>query len=111
MELVLVTRPLPGGRVLLQVGGRLDASAAPVLRARIEELAGRGQAEIVCDLSRVTAVDASGLTALVSGRRSAQERGGFLRLAGLAPDAAEVLRRTNLDRVFEIHPSVEEALR
>ncbi len=111
MEPILFTRPLPGGRVLRAIRGRLDAAAAPVLRARIQELVERGQAEIVCDLGQVSAVDASGLAALVSGRRSARERGGFLRLVGLDPHVAEVLRRTSLDRVLEIHPTVEAALR
>jgi anti-sigma B factor antagonist len=110
MDLSLATRALPGKRLLLQIRGRLDAAAAPAVRARIEELVEHGQAEIVCDLSQVESLDSSGLAALVSGRKAARERGGFLKLVGLNEGAAAVFRLTMLDRVFEIHPSVEAAL-
>ncbi len=110
VNLALVTRPLPHDRVLVQLQGRLDAAAAPTFRARIQELVDRGRVEIVCDLSQVASLDSSGLAALVSARRVAREHGGFLKLVALSERAAGLFRRTMLDRVFEIHPSVEAAL-
>ncbi len=42
--------------------------------------------------------------------KAARERGGFLKLVGLDEQVAEIFRLTMLDRVFELHPSVEAAL-
>lgn len=110
MDVDLGTRLLPGNRAVLQVRGSLNAATAPLARARIDELVAQGRVEIVFDLGQVTFLDSSGLAALVSGMKAARERGGFLRLVGLNEQVAEVLRRTMLDHVFEIHPSVEAAL-
>ncbi len=110
MELQLVTHPLPGNRAVLEFRGSLDAVGAPAARARIRELVEQGRVEIVCDLSGVDVLDSSGLSVLVSGLKEARERGGFLKLVGPAGPAASAFKRTMLDRVFEIHPSVEAAL-
>jgi anti-sigma B factor antagonist len=110
MDLRLATRALPGKRAVLQVDGRLDAVNAPAVRAAIQKLVEQGRVEIVCDLGQVSFLDGSGLSALVTGRRAALEHGGFLKLVGLDDQAAGVFRRTGLDHLFEIHPSVEEAL-
>ena len=66
--------------------------------------------ELVCDLTEVGFLDSSGLSALVSGLKAARERGGFLKLAGLNEQVAKIFKLTMLDRVFELHPSVEAAL-
>jgi anti-sigma B factor antagonist len=110
MALELSTRALPGNSALLLLRGGLDAVAAPAIRAHIQALVEQGRVEIVCDLNEVDFLDSSGLSALVSALKTARERGGFLKLVGLKDQVAGAFKRTMLDRVFEIYPTVEAAL-
>jgi anti-anti-sigma factor len=108
-ELGLDLRSVSDRGVVVAARGRLDAAGAPALRALLQRLAAEGRVEMVVDLSGVEALDGSGLSALVSGLKAARERGGFLRVAGLADGVASTFRRTALDRVFDLFPSVEAA--
>lgn len=64
----------------------------------------------MCDLTEVGFLDSTWLSALVSGLKGARERAEFLKLVGLDEQVEKILRLTMLDRVFELHPSVEAAL-
>ena len=90
--------------------GRMDAVTARVLKLRIGELIAEGRSQIVCELGEVTSVDSSGLSALVSGLKLARENGGFFRVAGVNEQVSDIFKLTMLDRVFELHPTVEAAL-
>ena len=109
MDLGLSVRAVSERRAVLGIKGRLNAVTAPAAKARIQELVGKGQVELVCDLTEVSFLDSSGLSALVSGLKATRERGGFLKLAGLNEQVAKIFKLTMLDRVFELYPSVEAA--
>lgn len=98
------------GVAIARLKGRLDiASAADVKRLFAATVEG-GDSRLVVDLEGVTYIDSSGLSALVSGLRTARQAGGDLRIgaAGEQPSALFVL--TSLDQVFRLYPTVEEAL-
>jgi anti-sigma B factor antagonist len=99
--------PQPGWCVV-EVDGEVDLATAPVLRAALVELlVGRGYRRFVIELSRVGHIDSTGLGVLAAFR---QRLGavGALTLAGLQPNVRNVLRRSGLERGFEIWPSTEE---
>jgi anti-sigma B factor antagonist len=110
MDLAIAVEPLSERRAVLSVKGRINAISAPTVKARIRELVEGGRVEIVCDLGAVGFLDSAGLAALVSGLKVTREHGGFLKLAGVNEQVARIFKLTMLDRVFEIHPSVEAAL-
>ena len=110
MELLLKVEARPGRGAVLAVNGRVNALNVAALKARIKALVEEGRTEIVCDLSEVSFLDSSGLSALVSGLKTTRERGGYLRLAGLTRQVASIFQLTMLDRVFELFPTVEAAL-
>ncbi len=65
----------------------------------------------VFDLSRVRFVDSSGLGAMLSILRGVAARGGDLKLCGLSPQVKATFQLVRLDRIFEIHPRREDAVR
>ncbi len=77
---------------------RLDAAVAPEFRNVVGEMA-RGRSLVVVSLAQVTAVDASGLGALVSVLKRLAP-GGELRLAGASPAVRSLLSETRLDELF-----------
>jgi anti-sigma B factor antagonist len=111
MELGLKVTMPSEKRAVIAARGRLNAITAPAMKERIQELIVAGRVEIVCDLSEVGFLDSSGLSALVSGLKATREHGGFLKLAGLNEQVARIFRLTMLDRVFEMYPGVEDALK
>jgi anti-sigma B factor antagonist len=95
--------------VALVLDGRLNMVAAPRLRTAIDESLHAGKPRIVVDLTGVTFIDSSGLGALIAGLRKAREASGDVRIAGVGPQVATVLKLTNLDRVLRAYASVDEA--
>jgi len=99
------------GGVVLAPSGRLTVVTAPTLRATVAERIAAGDRLIIVDLSVTEFVDSSGLGALVSCLKSARQSGGDLRLVAPTEQVAMVLRMTNLDRILQPRPSVDDALR
>ena len=65
---------------------------------------------VVLHVAGVEQIDSEGLAALVGLFISARNRGGELKLADLSPKSREVLRVTQLDKIFEIYRSDAEAV-
>jgi anti-anti-sigma factor len=103
--------PADRGLVVATLSGRLNAVSAPEAKDGIKSLVREVSHNLVLDLAELSFIDSSGLAALVAGYKAAMEAGGNLKLASLAPQVAQVLALTHLDRVFEIYAKVDEALR
>jgi len=109
MDLIINERKISEQRFVLSVTGRLNAVTAQQLKTHIKKITDRNQPELIIDLSELVFMDSSGLAVFVSGMKSARERGGWLKLAGLKYQVSEIFKMTLLDRVFELYPTVEEA--
>lgn len=95
------------GYVLVRPEGDLDAFTVDQLRRGLTEIAG-GERTVI-DLSRVTFMDSSGLTALIGGIRRSTERGAHVALACSRPGLARVLRGSRLDSIATIVETVDAA--
>lgn len=65
---------------------------------------------IVLDLGWVAYVDSAGLGTLVASFISARHHGAEIKFANPSPMTWKLLRTTNVDRLFEIHGSTDEAI-
>ena len=65
---------------------------------------------VVLHLAGIDQIDSEGLAALVGLFISAHNRSGNLKLTNLSPKCRELLRVTQLDKIFETYPSEAEAL-
>lgn len=100
---------LTDGLLVIRVQeGRIDAASAIAFKERMRHLTAEPASRIILDMAEVTFLDSSGLGALVAVMKLLQpER--RLELAGLTPAVAKVLALTRMDRVFLIHPPLDEA--
>lgn len=92
-----------GTATVLELRGELDIFAVAVLSDRLDDLAG-GRPDLLLDLRAVTFIDCAGVSLLVRAQERTRERGGRLRLAGVAAGGgvARLLRMTGLTGEFEI---------
>jgi len=95
--------------VIVIVEGDLDASNAPDLRAKFEELIGQGENQYVIDLSGVPFMDSSGIAALVNLFKRVRIGAGDVKLCGLQEEVKKVFELTRLNRVFDIFDTCAEA--
>lgn len=95
---------------VLRPQGEIDFATGPRLKESITETLVAGQVHLVVDLREVEFIESTGLGALIGGRRRAEALNGSLRLVCDDHRLLEVFRITGLDKVFAIHPSVEDAL-
>ncbi|TPG37156.1 STAS domain-containing protein [Mycolicibacterium hodleri] len=100
---------LESGVVVVRPTGRLNMTAARMLRQELQALVESGEKRVVVDLSGTVYIDSSGLGALISGLKIARQAGGDLRVAAPNRQAVTVLEMTNLSRVLRVHPSPEGA--
>jgi anti-anti-sigma factor len=89
---------------------RLDSSNAGPLKAEFLILAQPDVETLIVDLSEVTYVDSAGLSALLLAERQQSAHGGDVRLVGASETVQSLLRLTQLDRVFSLYRTVEEAM-
>lgn len=87
---------------------RLDARAAPDLKAALASYVGVGWQWIVLDISRVEFIDSSALGAIVSGLKLLG-RSGDLVIAGAQAPVVALFSLTRTDKVFRLFPSVADA--
>lgn len=98
------------GVAILKPGTRLDLVGHLELEERLYALAETGRDRIVLDLSDVEMLGSPSLAVLMRYWADQQTRGGRLVLARPSERAVAILKACNLDELFPILPSVEEAV-
>ena len=95
--------------VVLQVAGRLDSQASVELLGSVQKLIAAEKHEIIIDFQKLEAVSSEGLAALVQSKSRLEKINGALRLANIHGPILEVFELVHFDRLFDVHPSIEEA--
>lgn len=106
----IVVDERPENVAVVSFEGRLDFLATTHVKQRLYQIVDGGFSRLVIDLEKVTFIDSSGLTTLISGLKSARLAGGDLRVANPGDEARTILELTRLDQVMQIFPSVEDAV-
>jgi len=86
---------------ILQLVGELDISTAPGLREQLMQLLIM-DGDIVVDLSGLTFMDSSGISALIVAHKRARDQGRKMTLRRPAGAVAKVLAVSGTDQVFTI---------
>jgi anti-sigma B factor antagonist len=106
-ELDFTTQDL-GGCTIARLAGEVDISNAERLQSLLSTTIGQGN--VVVDLSKVTFMDSTGLSAMIVAYRRGQDAQHTLRLAGAQGPVRRVLEITQLDIVLEHHDDVGDAV-
>lgn len=88
---------------------KLDTNNAPDLKSEFVVISGKGEKNIILDLSQCRYCDSSGLRAVLVANRLCEDSIGALVVAGLQPDVANIFRISMLHTVLIITKTVDEA--
>jgi stage II sporulation protein AA (anti-sigma F factor antagonist) len=97
--------------LVISLVGSFDALTADEVESYIRAQLDGGQQQIVLDLRRVGFMSSAGIRVLLVMLKQSRGMGGDLRLAAVQPGVQRTLEISGLVRLFEIYPSVEEAVR
>lgn len=92
------------------VEGEIDVQTAAQLRQTLDHEIAEGHVRLVVNLDEVTFLDSTGLGVLVGRLKLVRNSSGWLRIVCSSDRILRVFRITGLDKVFGIHPSLDEAL-
>jgi len=96
--------------ILLTFVGRIDIASRDEVKTILLDALQEAPAAVVIDLAQVGLIDSSGLSALVSGLRSARQADKTLALSGLSKHAQMIFSLTMMDRVFPVYKTVDDAV-
>jgi anti-sigma B factor antagonist len=99
--------------LVLDVAGRLDQDNCDAFRAdlmaQVERSAHDGGA-VILDLSGLEYVSSAGLRCFMLASRQAKAQHGRIAMAALQPMVAEIFEISHFNMVFQVFPTVREAL-
>jgi len=90
---------------------KLDATVTPELKAELLVLCKpKACAKLVIDMTEVQFCDSSGLSALLIADRAMREHGGAVHLVRIHKKVLDLMKISQLDRIFTINTKIEEAV-
>lgn len=91
------------------LSNKLDTNNAPDLKSELVLLNGKGEKNIILDISNCRYCDSSGLSAILVANRLCEDAIGTFILAGLQPDVEQIIRISMLHTVLSIAETPEAA--
>ncbi|MEQ6120878.1 STAS domain-containing protein [Reichenbachiella sp. MALMAid0571] len=89
---------------------KLDSTVSPELKSELQAIQQQGIQNMIVDLTEVKYIDSSGLSSLLVGNRVFTENKGTFILACVSDHAMKLIKISQLDKVLNILPTVEEAV-
>ena len=99
--------------VLVQVSGRLDQDTCEAFRGQLMgfvDAAAHDGGAIVLDLSQLEYVSSAGLRCFMLASRQAKAQHGRIFVAALQPMVSEIFQISHFNLVFQVFPTVKEAI-
>jgi anti-sigma B factor antagonist len=106
-----VQRKASGDLVVLSLDGFLDAHTAPAFEKTIQQEFDSGNVRIVADCGGLTYISSAGLGVFMSFIEDIRGADGDLKICNLTPKVAQVFDILGFNSIFEIVPTVDEAVR
>jgi anti-sigma B factor antagonist len=99
-----------GKTAVVAISGELDVHTAERVAAKVREAIAEDASCVVVDLFETNLVDSVGLGVLASAARLVKSKGGTFVLAADDPRFLRTLKLTGLDRLFDVEPTLTEAV-
>ena len=98
------------GVAVLHFIGSADIAAVDQIRKAIGETMSQGCCRVVCDLSNTDFICSDVLGVFITAHEGAREADGFVRLVHPQARIADILATTQLNRLFQVYDTLDDAL-
>lgn len=96
-----ITETRAEGKILLNVDGRIDTNTSPQLQKAILQAFQKGNS-VILDLDKVEYISSSGLRALLIGQKTANSKGGSMKLTHVCDSVMKVFQMTGFASMLTI---------
>ena len=96
------------GVLVISLSGDVDLESSPRARTVLLDCVNQKRTVLV-EMSGIAYIDSSGVASLVEAFQSARKSGSRFALVAVSDAALRVLQLARLDRIFSIHPSLDDA--
>jgi anti-sigma B factor antagonist len=93
-----------------QLPEKFSVKQGRIFFREIESCLQSDRPRVVLDFSKVRQIDSAGVQVLLRCLEEAMKRNGDVKLAAIPPEAAAMLRRTRVDRLFEAFDNTSDAV-
>ncbi len=109
--MITISERILGNVSLLDISGKLSGGENyNLLSSKIMEQLAKGYILFILNLSEVNNADSTGIGELIVCLKRVKEKGGEIKLTAPSQKISSLLHITNLDKIFEIHPTERSAL-
>jgi anti-sigma B factor antagonist len=98
------------GIKVFAISGDIDMYSSPDLRKELLDIIKKKEKKLIVDFRDVTYIDSSGIATFVEGLKGMMSYGGKLKLLSIPDKIAEIFTFSKLDKVFEIHGDIDNAV-
>lgn len=105
-----ITHELRPPFTILHLEGSLDQQSAPIFRTTVNNHLQAGRVHLVLDMTDLTLLDSSGLTAIVGAWTTISRLQGTLRACNLRSSVRRVFALTRVDKALPLYPDLAAAL-
>lgn len=112
MPLLITAQRQLGSITILDLRGNIDlGEASLVLRRAIRDLVDSGRTKIILNFSQVNSMDSAGVGELAGAYVPVKSKGGELKFLNPTKKVHDMLKITQLDKVFEVYIDEQTAVR
>jgi len=104
-----IFKEVDGNVMVLSVDGGLDSSNAREFGDRVQTLVDAGHTRLILDATKLQYISSLGVAVLLRLHSKMKPLGGDVKLANLHGTTWDVISLFQLDKVFAIHPDVDQA--
>ncbi|MBS3904096.1 MAG: STAS domain-containing protein [Simkania sp.] len=108
MNLVLEEK---NGHAILRLEGRVDATSAPLLEEKIDELTHKGNTKLLIDFTQVEYLSSAGIRFLLAATKRYKSSGGMLVISSVGDDVMEIIKMAGFEKILRIFSNEEKALK
>ena len=109
-QTTLKTEKRPSGVIVVRIHGDLDSMGTHKVGKDFEAALGDEAASAVVDLSQVNFISSAGMAMLLVKGKALSQAGGKLVIAATTTRVMEVLSLAGFHELFEVYPTLDEAL-
>jgi anti-sigma B factor antagonist len=99
-----------GPVTVIHITGELDVIGGPQLEELARKTLEQGARRCIVDLTRATFIDSIGVGSLIRTHRAAVDKNSALAVAGAQGMIAQLIKITQLHRIFKVYATLDEAL-